>query len=628
MEKFKTVILISVLLPLTLLAQEFQLDIDYIKNSPDYYFGEGISDNWKEAEDFARAQLVESIAVTIQSSFQSIIMETTANINETVKSILNTYSIGTLKGYEKIPRMIDGKVNIFVYIEKTKVTKIYDERKKLLRSLYDNAEIYVSETSFGYALKLYYFAIILMNSIPEQNILYGDINLKTEIPRCIENIIMNTKFKLVKDTKISDKERLLIFDVTVFEKPAAHFEFSYWDGTKHQDVRARDGKGTARLFGSYVDLDIIKININYKYYECRSEDKDVYDLWDLVLKPDFNNSQQISLIPVEEEIPPPPIITNKEDFESNDQATILNIDEGNYKLNLHSSDMCTVIDKIGKETYSFLELISFNNKPKIKSSYDHDPYLSKKIIDILNHNNLTVLESEITAKLNKTYDGWELRKIKVLNEYPTLRKQTTEYIVLDFDSTGNLYDINFGIQDNIYNKIFEQSKYGLDGGDWANRQVILKFAEKYRTTFLTRDIHTLESIFADEAIIIVGRILEKRKIKDLHKIFQSSEFQPTYEQIRYTKDEYLKRQANIFASREDLFLGFSTLNIKGKNKQKGVYGLSLRQHYNSTGYSDEGYLFLLVDFNEDLPQIYVRSWQPQEWDEQSLIRLSNFNLNK
>jgi len=54
----------------------------------------------------------------------------------------------------------------------------------------------------------------------------------------------------------------------------------------------------------------------------------------------------------------------------------------------------------------------------------------------------------------------------------------------------------------------------------------------------------------------------------------------------------------------------------------------MRQHYNSTSYSDEGYLFLLVDFNEEFPKICVRTWQPQEWSEEKLIKLSNYIVHK
>jgi len=54
----------------------------------------------------------------------------------------------------------------------------------------------------------------------------------------------------------------------------------------------------------------------------------------------------------------------------------------------------------------------------------------------------------------------------------------------------------------------------------------------------------------------------------------------------------------------------------------------MRQNYESTTYSDEGYLFLLVDFNHSQPQIYVTAWQPHEWNDNALIKLSNYNINK
>ena len=60
------------------------------------------------------------------------------------------------------------------------------------------------------------------------------------------------------------------------------------------------------------------------------------------------------------------------------------------------------------------------------------------------------------------------------------------------------------------------------------------------------------------------------------------------------------------------------------NVRQGVYGISMRQDYASTTYSDIGYLFLLIDFFSDTPQIHVRAWQPREWDNNNLVRLINY----
>jgi hypothetical protein len=65
-----------------------------------------------------------------------------------------------------------------------------------------------------------------------------------------------------------------------------------------------------------------------------------------------------------------------------------------------------------------------------------------------------------------------------------------------------------------------------------------------------------------------------------------------------------------------------------KNNAEGIYGVEMRQNYSSTTYADEGYLFLLIDFREKDPLIYIRAWQPNEWDSNALINTSNFRIYK
>ena len=46
---------------------------------------------------------------------------------------------------------------------------------------------------------------------------------------------------------------------------------------------------------------------------------------------------------------------------------------------------------------------------------------------------------------------------------------------------------------------------------------------------------------------------------------------------------------------------------------EGFYGVTVHQLYaNSSGYKDDGYLFMLWDFRDkDQVQIHVRTWQPR-----------------
>jgi hypothetical protein len=39
-------------------------------------------------------------------------------------------------------------------------------------------------------------------------------------------------------------------------------------------------------------------------------------------------------------------------------------------------------------------------------------------------------------------------------------------------------------------------------------------------------------------------------------------------------------------------------------------------------------LFLLIDFAEEDPMIYVRAWQPETWSDDELIKTANFRIYK
>ncbi|MBU2507537.1 MAG: LPP20 family lipoprotein [Bacteroidetes bacterium] len=612
-----------IITPILISSQQFSSR--FIKDSPDYYWGEAKSSEVQEAEAKALAMLTGLIAKRVTSNFKSVVKEEGRKVEETVENILETYSTATLKNVERDVQPIDGEYRVFLYILKKEVEKIFDTRREVIGYIFNNAEQFDREKHYTYALKSYYFALLLINSLPDQMVKHRGYNLTTEIPKRINSIIADVKFKLTSDKLISDKERELIFDITLRDKSVQSLDFFFWDGTNQVSVSAADGQGVCRLYGASVKFPKLDLDIKTKYFECKDEIKEVSELWDLVVHPTFRSDKKIQL-EVEKKITQVKEANNAQTVisEVEPAKNVTNISQGRFNLQLTNGGGCdqSIADKIQTEALVLLELINNKDIKQINDRYSNDPFIQKKIQEIMKYNDISVVDNSIQANLNKFYSGWEIRKVRVHNNYSSLNKQTTEYLILDFDNDGKLYDINFGILENLYEKFV---RAGNDGNDWGNRQVIIKFMEKYRTSYLSRDLATIDSLFADEAVIIVGRVLEKNKKKDVSSFYNQI---PNVEYLRLNKDEYLKRQKTIFQNNKDIYIGYSTFNIIQKNKQPGVYGLSLRQNYNSTGYADEGYLFLLIDFEEALPQIYVRSWQPQEWDEKELIKLSNFNLNK
>ena len=503
-------------------------DKQAIINSGKYYYGSGTSFVEQEARDKALEELTQQIAVHVAKSFEQKIKESGTELEENVESVLKTHSAATLKNVQMIKQpQADGQIEVFCYISKDEVFKIFAERKRLVYDMFQKAKQYESMGNIAYALKLDYFALLLLNSVPDQSVSVNNENLTLEIPACINKIISEIRFTKIKDALLSPEEREITLQVQRNGQPVSLLDFTFWDGQNQVQVTARDGLATFHLFGPSVKFKELKLAVKYAYYDARDEFKVVEELWDLVDKPVFNSSVTLNL--------------------QTDTARAQPIENGissNRSLKLRFEGELPVADRIQKETVRFLDLLKEANAQKIKSAYQHDAYLQKKILHYVQYNHPKPLDKEIDAQINKTALGYELRRIRMLHEYPSLHKQSNEYLALDFDHQGNLIDLNTAISKNIYQTFVKESQFGKD---WKERQTIIKFVEKYRTSYLVRDLQTINLMFTDDALIIVGRKLERKKLpEDLKPQYMRFEEQPDYEYIRLTKEKYLSRLQRVF----------------------------------------------------------------------------------
>jgi len=577
----------------------------------DYFYGSGLSFDVREARDQALEELTEQIAVCVAKSYEQKIQESKKQLNEDVKSILKTHSSATLKNVKTIKEpQDDGRINVFCYLSKQEVVKIFNERKQLIYDIYQKAKQNESAGNYAAALKLYYFSILLMNSLPEQNVVFQGINFTTDIPEKINQIIANVRFTPVNDKKISGSEREITLQITHNGAPVSMLDFTFWDGSNQVFVQGRDGLATFQLFGASAGFDNLKLNIKYAYYDARDEYNIIADLWDVVNKPTFNAAKSIRL---------------KSKPASSEPVISQGTGGSNWNMKLEFKDEIPIAEKITQSAVQFLDVISFGNKSQILQKYSGDPFLRDKLLDYLAFNHPKPLSETIEAKVNKTKSGYELRKIRFLHNYPSINKQSTEYLVLDFNDKGELTDINVSITENLYQTFVKQSEFGKD---WDKRQQIIKFVEKYRTAYLTRDIETVDLMFAEDALILIGRKFERKPLPDNMVNYQKFSKEPDYEYLKLTKQKYIDRQRKVFSAQKDIFLDFSSFDIIKKNNAEGVYGVEMRQSYASTTYADEGYLFLLIDFTERDPLIYVRAWQPNEWSDSALVRTANFRIYK
>lgn len=588
-----------------------------------YYYGKAAAIDQQQAVDKALDSLIKEIAKIYEADFTQLNLEIKKNKTVIVEEILRTYTEALNTVVKKDIKLSDNEYIASCSLSKSEINKIFEKRKNLIIDLYEQGMENEIEGKYGYALKLYYFAALLINSTFYKEIHFGEFDLITLLPRKINSILSSLKFKPIQVRKTNPEEVELHLEIYKGEDICNQLEFTFWDGSNQISVMAKDGKSIFRVKDDAISNDQLKINIKYNYYDSRNEINEVAAVWNLVTKQKFSNDKLIDLKRAQD-LDNSIAETIKTDSSSKNKIAL----NEQFKLNIKDKKDCNVIKEISEEAITLITLMDNHDIEKIGMHYSEDTFLVNKIIDIVRYNNISIAGELLEVELNNTFgDYWELRSIPVITKYSSIKKQSFETIILDFAPDGKLYDVNFAIMDNLYNKFVEQ---GNRIDDWGNRQIIVKFAEKYRTAFLSRDIKTLESIFADEAVIITGRIFKNKKGENRYSEVYAklSDNQPDIEYLRHSKTEYLNWQKTLFDSYTDIYLGYSTFNMFKKNSQDSVYGISMRQNYNSTNYADEGYLFLLVDFTEDDPQIYVRSWQPQEWDESSLIKLSNFKINR
>src|SRR3990172_1894982 len=244
-----------------------QFNKNAIINSGEFYYGSGVSQDVNEARDKALTELTGQIAVRVASSFELKVKESAEGLQEDVESILRTHSTATLKNVNTIKKPLPtGEIEVFCYLKKTEVENIFNERKRLIAEMATKALKQEQDGNLAFALKLNYFAIVLLNSLPDQNVVFDAVNYTTELPIRINRIVMSTTFVLAEDLNLSEQEREITLGMGYSGQPVSLLDFTFWDGANQVAVQGRDGLATFHLFGASTKFESLKLNIKYAYY--------------------------------------------------------------------------------------------------------------------------------------------------------------------------------------------------------------------------------------------------------------------------------------------------------------------------------------------------------------------------
>lgn len=589
----------------------YALNWDEISTSGDYYFGVGHGKNEVEASEQAKAQIAGSIVSHVSNTF-TLESDEKRQLGETeyrarLQMRVNTYSNATLTNLKTWDVTgSDPNVTVRLYIEKAEVQKAFDARKDLARSMAGNAERFLANRSIDLALQYNYWAYSLIRSLQDPYELKdADGNqLIVTLPARINEILANISAEYVG----RDGDRIdLLFKYK--GETVSSIEFSYNDGRSECSGAAKDGRGVIEMIPGYT-TDTYHLSVDYMGLAQATGDADLYSVLQSLPRKAFpraelniadNGKKTEAVQPVKNTAPALPAMPAAEGKKSA---------MPDFVACAHTVE--TVVN-------------AFLRRNSLAADTCFTPEGFKRYRALMKYGNARVV-GEPNLKYYKTQDGYVVsRGLRMSFSFSGKVKKTfVEDVVFTLDRDAKIDNVTFGLGQIAENDILLRDAKGWTD---ATREMLLEFMENYKTAYCLKDSVYIRNIFADDATIIVGRVVRRRQFIDPEQDM-SDRGKEVIRYNRLTKDQYLRNLRKTFNANEFINIRFTHNDIQWleKYEKENLFAIQIGQEYRSSTYGDKGYLFLLVDMtNPETPLIKVRTWQPNEEDITKLYNAGDFH---
>lgn len=593
MKRIFTLLFIIGQLTANVMAQSWEA----IETSGQYIWGMGYGTTVAEADRNAMADLISKIATHVSSDFHQEEGETTINGKTDqasyVRSRVQTYSQATLTNAERLVLKNEPDAQVGRYMKKTEVHRIFESRQRKAIDMVQTALRAEETGKADDALRNLYWALALVRSLQYPNeAMFTDDNgqqhlLMTWIPEKMNGIFDNLKVSVVQ-RKGDDIDLSIAYK----GRPVNSVDYTYFDGRDWSAINsAKDGTGV---------LELARGNQSTKYqlkweYEYQSEahiDKEV----EAVLNVVGSRAMRKAYTQVDAANIASNAFTVSNSFSQTDASILKAPATARFSVanaNSYAKAMDAALAAITSRKTAGLE-----------------QYFTKEGLDIFNRLLFHYGTTRIIGTPHPTfYEGEQgevtARGIKASFIFKSgVRKSFVEDLVFTFDKNRKISNVAFGLgrtaEDDILNK-----------GVWKEsaRKVLMAFLENYKTAYALKRLDYINTIFDDDAVIIVANVAKRSTMSDTRG-FQNDKI---IKYNRYSKDQYLKNLKRCFSTNEFINIRFANNDVVKLGKGGETYGIQIAQDYYSSSYGDKGYLFLEVDVNNPKqPIIKVRTWQPEK----------------
>lgn len=615
MKLFKRALTLTILAIFTMYSHA--QSIDEIKKNSNYIWGEGNGTTMSDAEGEALRQMSVQISVSVYNSSY----DEESNDNSVQKAVLQSVSSAKFTNVQMRVLEEEPNAKVFCFMPRSEVKKMFEKRANHIVNMVDAGKTAESRMMIDEALRNYYWALVLAKTTPEPvEIEFNDKKGEATslLPIKIKSVLamINASVDEIQDGKN------LILGFTYNGKPVSSLNFKYNDGQSIVGpIVARDGIGEASMASIPADG---KLHITYELRfrnEVDPTDSDIAGAFNAGILPNINSSVAIAIKNNSKKKAAAPVLAS---------AEILAAQPTNDKRSIAMQNADNT-DDLQKAVLAVEAAISSNN-PKSAFNY-FTPEGYTLFANLMAKNGKVTLVGKAQSHNFIIADGYIIGRATNIKRQFRNGKAFMEKLVYRFNpESRKIESVAFALTQRAENDIMNAAASWPEVSRWA----ILNFMEDYQTAFALKRTDYINSIFSDDALIITGTIL--KKLNNAERAFDRSKSLDlggpkdiAYSQL--SKTEYIDRLRKIFSTREYVHLQFEDNvtrmidlpAINGINKG-AAFGIEIKQRYESTGYSDDGYLTMVFDTRGKLPIIHVRLWQPDKNNMMSLQEfISRFN---
>lgn len=233
------------------------------------------------------------------------------------------------------------------------------------------------------------------------------------------------------------------------------------------------------------------------------------------------------------------------------------------------------------------------------SAVDMDTEAKNKLNLLWSNMHFACEDIENVEKCLPDAQGYQIRNIPV-----TVHPLDTAYqgekhktISISLNRKGQITGLHISLTQQDYVKVMDSGRAITDE---RQRREILKLIEEYRCYYNAKDIHLLQHFYSSGIVVVKDSSMQF--VKGTTTIDQSA------------ATEYLKRIHHLFGNSGFVDVNFEDIVVKRSlhDGKENWYEVTLKQKLQADSYSDECYLFLLIEFKDygEPPVIHVKTLLP------------------